>query len=132
MRTQGPYIYPSGACAGRRYVIVIHDDGSKRQLLYSRHLMEQHLGRQLGRDEHVHHVNEDKTDDRLENLQVESLSDHSRHHSTGRISPMKGVEKGWRHGTMYGWMKKKCSCDPCTTAKRSWHEARNASRRKQA
>lgn len=35
-----------------------------------RWLMEQHLGRELGTDEVVHHINGDKLDNRLENLQV--------------------------------------------------------------
>jgi len=36
---------------------------------------------------------------------------------------------GFTHGTTTGWMKKKCDCDACATAKRAWHDARNAARR---
>lgn len=32
-----------------------------------RYIMEQYLGRKLEQDEVVHHVNEDKTDNRIEN-----------------------------------------------------------------
>jgi len=42
--------------------------------------MEQHLGRKLGRYEIVHHINGDPQDNRLENLQVMSLSEHSSYH----------------------------------------------------
>lgn len=35
----------------------------------------------------------------------------------------------FRHGTEYGWMKKKCSCAKCYEAKRAWHDKRNARRR---
>lgn len=35
------------------------------------------------------------------------------------------------HGTLYGWMKKKCPCDECQTAKHKWHNRRNLARRKQ-
>lgn len=37
---------------------------------------------------------------------------------------------GFVHGSMYGWMKKKCQCDECVSAKWSWHDTRNAQRRK--
>jgi predicted nucleic acid-binding Zn ribbon protein len=39
-------------------------------------LMEEHLGRRLRDDEHVHHLNEDKLDNRLENLVVLSQREH--------------------------------------------------------
>ena len=37
---------------------------------------------------------------------------------------------GWTHGTMYGWMKKKCCCEICTTAKNIHNNKRNIARRK--
>lgn len=43
-----------------------------------RYVMEQHLGRRLERWEHVHHINDDSYDNRLENLVVLSNSDHQK------------------------------------------------------
>lgn len=37
--------------------------------------------------------------------------------------------KGFEHGTIYAWMKKKCECEVCSDAKRKWHDDRNERRR---
>lgn len=36
---------------------------------------------------------------------------------------------GFTHGTVYGWMKKKCPCGDCQVAKWLWHDKRNEARR---
>ena len=49
---------------------------------HHRFVIEQALGRKLGRYEVVHHKNGIRDDNRLENLEVMSLGDHSRHHQS--------------------------------------------------
>ena len=68
-----------------RYEVFI--DG--KWILRSRVVMEKHLGSPLSSDEVVHHINGDKLDDRIENLQVMSNSEHSTMHNIMRQSHLR-------------------------------------------
>jgi hypothetical protein len=54
--------------------------------------MENHLGRLLDKNEIVHHKNEDKHDNRLENLQLMKVGEHATYH-------------GLKHGRKYVVLK---------------------------
>lgn len=61
--------------------IALHNGYRRRRRRYDhRAVMEEMLGRKLKRDEVVHHKNGDRTDNRPENLEVLSNSEHMRMH----------------------------------------------------
>lgn len=64
-----------------------HPYACKNFVLEHRLVMERAIGRHLHPDEIVHHVNEDKGDNRLENLELTDRPAHGRHHHKGRKFP---------------------------------------------
>lgn len=59
-------------CVGRRV---------RKGAYYAREVMSNHLGRKLLSTEHVHHINGDKADDRIENLSIVTISEHRSIHN---------------------------------------------------
>lgn len=51
-----------------------------------RHVMEQHLGRKLRPGEEVHHKDEDKENNEIENLELTTKAEHSRRHGLTRVT----------------------------------------------
>lgn len=54
----------------------------RTRVAYYRAVMEAELRRPLRSDEHVHHINGDPSDDRIENLQLVDSAEHGRIHAT--------------------------------------------------
>lgn len=77
------------------YVMVQVDN---KEAYQHRHVMESILGRKLRSDEHVHHINGIKTDNRPENLQVMAACEHHREHFTpefAKAASIKGHAARW-------------------------------------
>jgi hypothetical protein len=69
----GPYKHKDG------YIMYIRQfpNRKKKTILPHRQIMEQFLGRELIPEEDIHHINGDRTDNRIENLQLMSHKEHS-------------------------------------------------------
>ncbi len=79
-KVYGPYLVksPKSHILGRKIVLTYFTDGTRKTLLYSRYLIEQKLGRSLKTEEQVDHIDGDKTNDSIENLQILDIKEHSR------------------------------------------------------
>lgn len=89
-----------------------------REIREHRWLMEQHLGRPLRRDEHVHHRNHDKTDNRLENLELKPGRVHVQEHwqeghYEPRVQRQTKPEAACSSCGWFGRLRAKCLCRPC-------------------
>ncbi len=85
--------------------------GGRRDYRY-RIVMAEHLGRPLATDEHVHHLNGDPTDDRIENLQVMSAKEHAMFHTQDRVAAQRAIRG-------YAWGPAGlASCVDCGTTER--------------
>lgn len=88
-------------------------DGSR--IYYYRAVMEAHLGRALERHEHVHHINGDPGDDRIENLELIDIRDHGALHGRAAWVQRKAA---WK----YDWAQDHPCCVKCGTTERK-HQA---------
>ena len=71
---------PSLRSDGRVSVTIVYPHGTRRPKLYCRYIMELHLGRYLSEEEHVHHIDGDYNNNKIENLQVLMTENHSKVH----------------------------------------------------
>lgn len=65
-------------------------------VLEHRFVVEQSIGRYLSSDEYVHHINGDKQDNRLENLEITNMREHAKIHMKERL---KHAQQSYHAGT---------------------------------
>ena len=65
------------------YIMIWNSDDQKYELEH-RLITEKHLGIKLNTNEQVHHINEIKNDNRIENLEIKLISEHTKHHHKGK------------------------------------------------
>lgn len=94
---------------------VIFTSGPYANKREHRVVMETVLGRKLHRDEVVHHINEVKSDNRPENLRVETRASHNRKHAKGGrdiYCTVCGIGK-WYSPKYLSMIGDKYKCRPC-------------------
>jgi len=98
--TNSPQTHPhwkGGMVDESGYVLIFspnHPVKTKRQyVLQHRLVMEKYLGRHLKAEEIVHHINGNKRDNRIENLEIFNRGSHCKHHN-----PRLGTSKYQKRG----------------------------------
>lgn len=74
---------------GYRCIKTREGNGSSNFVLEHRHIMEKYIGRPLNPDEHIHHKNFDKLDNRIENLEIVTRRIHQTAHKQSKEARMK-------------------------------------------
>ncbi len=104
----------------RRMLVLVDLNGRLHCTAYARYLVSVREGRYLAADEEVDHINNDKKDDSLENLQILSKAENLRKQ---RILHAKTL----KHGTYAKYKTGGCRCRLCIQAAR---DIRNQSYRR--
>lgn len=78
-RGEGSQFWNGGKGVDRGYIWITSEDG--KRIYEHRDIIQKALGRKLKRNEHVHHINGNKADNRIENLQVVTPAKHTAIHS---------------------------------------------------
>lgn len=96
--------------SGYKLILVGKDHPMSTQngyVLEHRLVMAEHIGRMLTADEHVHHINHDRTDNRIENLELLSRGAHSTLHNLGKSRRLDR------------WSRKHDACIECGTIEKA-------------
>lgn len=76
-KVYGPYLRRDG----RKHVVLVFPDLTKKTVSYPRYLVEMSIGRQLQDIEDIHHKDGDFTNNCLDNLEIVAVSKHRSGHA---------------------------------------------------
>lgn len=94
----------------RKTLILFNDQTDRSSTQYARYLLAISLGRYLTGDETVDHIDGNRKNDNIDNLQILSKSENVR-------KSLKGIRVE-KHGTLS--MYRYCKCDLCRLAKKEY------------
>jgi hypothetical protein len=78
---------------GYRLVLAYGHPRAQKNYVFEHILIaEKKIGRYISVNEHIHHINGDKLDNRLENLEVKTASEHSTEHCAERYDKIRKEE----------------------------------------
>ena len=116
----------------RRYVILRNSKTDKRTTIqYAKYLMCIKLGRLLNANEQVDHIDGDKMNDSIDNLQVLKREDHLKKtaaENTGRAEEARR-KRVPRHGPYWEHKKYGCNCPECVAAYKEYSCRKTAEHR---
>ena len=69
-----------GGCINKLGYRILWDKKGKKPIKEHRYVLEKHLGRKLKFNEMVHHINNNRSDNRVENLEIVSYQSHKDRH----------------------------------------------------
>lgn len=151
--TGRPRLHPEGRyVAHNGYVRVNvgtgHPLAMRDGTIYEHRLVLRDAGVEIPAGAHVHHKNHDRTDNRLENLEVVTVEEHGHRHRTATVESRRaagaansrrlrakrrdalaqGIETVGRatitHGTLTGSVSWGCACDACRETYNAWRASR--------
>ena len=89
---------------GRERAYCYDENGKRKVISYPRVLVENKLGRKLLPDEDIHHIDGDRLNNNIDNLQVKMHGEHQREHSQKYFDKTVKCEI---YGKEFVWDKKK-------------------------
>lgn len=119
MTVYGPYKRSDG----RQHVILYDPETRKRKTVsYPKYLLEQKLGRELEHDETADHVDEDFTNDDLNNLQVLSRAKNAKKSMIASYGEKQEIECKFCHKLFMPVDRRRQHCSTSCGQRSKWHE----------